>query len=230
MEMIPVIILVVLGVPAALAIWLIVRAVQAGARIEELSFRLSELETEVIRLKRERESAKPAEPAPTPMPVPQVKTAAPSPATHTGSHTGCGSRITRRRNCPGCLGHPDGCTGRSSQTGTGTKTGFHAAKPGANSSKTARRLARRGPAAEPAATPAFASGQSQAAAPSPAIPAATPPVPPRLPPIEPERSATTAAPSRACHQLGTVPGCKGFCLCGGAGILSRHRIRNQVFL
>src|SRR5271167_2642014 len=79
MEMIPVIILVVLGVPAALAIWLIVRVVQAGARIEELSFRLSQLETEVIRLKREREPAKPAEPAPTPMPVPQVKTAAPSP-------------------------------------------------------------------------------------------------------------------------------------------------------
>ena len=54
MEMIPVIVLVVLGVPIALAVWLIVRAVQARGRIEELSFRLSELETEVIRLKRER--------------------------------------------------------------------------------------------------------------------------------------------------------------------------------
>jgi len=79
MEMIPVIILVVLGVPAALAIWLIVRTVQARGRIEELSFRLSELETEIIRLKRERESARPAEPAPKPGPVLQVKTAAPSP-------------------------------------------------------------------------------------------------------------------------------------------------------
>jgi len=79
MEMIPVVVLVVLGVPIALAIWLIVRAVQARGRIEELSFRLSELESEVIRLKRERESAKPAEPAPKPAPVPQVKTAVPSP-------------------------------------------------------------------------------------------------------------------------------------------------------
>ena len=77
--MIPVIILVVLGVPAALAIWLIVRAVQVRGRIEELSFRLSELEAEVIRLKRDREYAKPTEPAPKPVPVPQVKTAVPFP-------------------------------------------------------------------------------------------------------------------------------------------------------
>ena len=62
--MIPIVVLVVLGVPIALAVWLIVRAVQARGRIEELSFRLSELEAEVIRLKREQESAKPVEPAP----------------------------------------------------------------------------------------------------------------------------------------------------------------------
>jgi hypothetical protein len=74
MEMIPVVVLAVLGVPIALAIWLIVRAVQARGRIEELSFRLSELESEVIRLKRERESAKPAEPAPKPMPAPVAAT------------------------------------------------------------------------------------------------------------------------------------------------------------
>ena len=72
MEMIPVVVLVVLGVPIALAVWLIVRAVQAKGRIEELSFRLSELEAEVIRLK--RESAKPAEPAPKPMPMPVAAT------------------------------------------------------------------------------------------------------------------------------------------------------------
>jgi hypothetical protein len=72
--MIPVVVLVVLGVPIALAIWLIVRAVQARGRIEELSFRLSELESEVIRLKREKESAKPAEPAPKPMPAPVAAT------------------------------------------------------------------------------------------------------------------------------------------------------------
>jgi len=69
MEMIPVVVLVVLGVPIVLAIWLIARAVQAKGRIEELSLRLSELESEVIRLKRDGESAKPAEPAPKPMPA-----------------------------------------------------------------------------------------------------------------------------------------------------------------
>jgi hypothetical protein len=74
MEMIPVVVLVVLGVPIVLAVWLIVRAVQAKGHIEELSFRLSELEAEIIRLKRERESTKPAEPAPKPMPAPVAAT------------------------------------------------------------------------------------------------------------------------------------------------------------
>jgi len=73
-SMIPIVVLVVLGVPIALAIWLIARAVQAGSRIEELSSRLSELEAEVIRLKRERETAKPAETAPKPGPVPVAAT------------------------------------------------------------------------------------------------------------------------------------------------------------
>jgi uncharacterized membrane protein len=73
-QLIPIVVLVVLGVPIALAIWLIVRAVQAKGRIEELSFRLSELEAEVIRLKRERESVKPAEPAQKPMPAPVAAT------------------------------------------------------------------------------------------------------------------------------------------------------------
>jgi type II secretory pathway pseudopilin PulG len=77
--LIPIVVLVVLGVPLALAIWLIVRAVQAKGRIEELSFRLSELESEVIRLKRERESTKPTEPAPKLAPVPPMKTVAPAP-------------------------------------------------------------------------------------------------------------------------------------------------------
>ncbi len=74
MEMIPVVVLVVLGVPIVLAIWLIVRAVQARGRIEEFSFRLSELEAEVILLKREGKSTKPAEPAPKPMPAPVAAT------------------------------------------------------------------------------------------------------------------------------------------------------------
>jgi uncharacterized membrane protein len=71
-QLIPIVVLVVFGVPIALAIWLIVRAVQAKGRIEELSFRLSELEAEVIRLK--REPAKPAEPAPKPVPAPAAAT------------------------------------------------------------------------------------------------------------------------------------------------------------
>ena len=48
--------------PIALAIWLIVRASQAKGRIEELACRLSELEAEVIRLKRDSTAVKPAEP------------------------------------------------------------------------------------------------------------------------------------------------------------------------
>ena len=74
-SLIPVIVLFVLGVPIALAIWLIVRTVAAGNRIDELSRRLGGLEAEVYRLKRERESAKPVEPeskpatAPEPAPV-----------------------------------------------------------------------------------------------------------------------------------------------------------------
>jgi uncharacterized membrane protein len=70
--LIPIVVLVVFGIPIALAVWLIVRAVQARGRIEELSFRLSELEAEVIRLK--REPAKSFEPAPKPAPAPAAAT------------------------------------------------------------------------------------------------------------------------------------------------------------
>ena len=66
-QLIPIVVLVVFGIPIALAVWLIVRAVQARRRIEELSLRLSELESEVIRLK--REPAKPSEPTPKPKPA-----------------------------------------------------------------------------------------------------------------------------------------------------------------
>ena len=71
-SLIPVIILVVLGVPVALAIWLIVRAVAAGNRIDELSRRLGGLEAEVYRLKRERESTKRVEPEPKPATAPEA--------------------------------------------------------------------------------------------------------------------------------------------------------------
>jgi uncharacterized membrane protein len=47
------VVLVILGIPIALAIWLMVRAVSAKNRIEELSRRLDELRLEVFRLKKE---------------------------------------------------------------------------------------------------------------------------------------------------------------------------------
>jgi hypothetical protein len=74
MEMIPVVVLVALGVPIVLAIWLIARAVQARGRIEELSLRLSELEAEIILLKRDGKSPTLAEPAPKPMSAPAAAT------------------------------------------------------------------------------------------------------------------------------------------------------------
>jgi len=64
----------VLAVPTALAIWLIARAIQAKQRAGELSRRLDALETEILRLKQDREPARPAEPAP----APQTRIIAPS--------------------------------------------------------------------------------------------------------------------------------------------------------
>ena len=58
------VVLVILGIPIALTIWLIVRANSARNGIEELSQRLGQLESEISRLKRERESPKPVAPAP----------------------------------------------------------------------------------------------------------------------------------------------------------------------
>ena len=50
-----ILILLLIGAPIALAIWLIVRAVGARQSIDELRRRLGSLELEVIRLKKERE-------------------------------------------------------------------------------------------------------------------------------------------------------------------------------
>src|ERR1039457_1497060 len=50
MEALPFIILLVLGVPLALAIWLVVRAVSAKNRIEELARRVDDLQIQVLRL------------------------------------------------------------------------------------------------------------------------------------------------------------------------------------
>ena len=72
------IVILILGVPLALAVWLVVRAVSARNRIEELSQRLVELESDIIRLKREKEVSRPTESAPAPAPQPKIITPAPA--------------------------------------------------------------------------------------------------------------------------------------------------------
>jgi len=49
-----IIILLVIGVPLVIAIWLITRAIQAGNEISELSRRLGTMEVELSRLKEHR--------------------------------------------------------------------------------------------------------------------------------------------------------------------------------
>jgi len=78
--LIPIIVLVVFGVPIAVAIWLIVRAVNAGNTIEELSHRLRKVEFELSQLNQAKvkESPRPAAatpavpPAPAPVSPPPV--------------------------------------------------------------------------------------------------------------------------------------------------------------
>ena len=88
MEPIHVVVLAILAIPIALAIWLIARAIQAKDGMERLSRRLNTLEVEILRLKRDRESARADEPAPAPRPAttfvappvaPQAPVAAPPP-------------------------------------------------------------------------------------------------------------------------------------------------------
>ncbi len=60
------VIVLMLGVPIAVGVWLIVRVVQSGHRIEELARRVGELERELFRFKQERSSASVTQPlAPT---------------------------------------------------------------------------------------------------------------------------------------------------------------------
>ncbi len=79
-SLVALIVLVIFVVPIALAIWLIVKAVKASGRIDELSRRLGAVESELHRLRqvREREAAKTAQPAPAPpiktVPIPPVST------------------------------------------------------------------------------------------------------------------------------------------------------------
>jgi hypothetical protein len=74
---ITVVVLAVLGIPIALFVWLIVRAVSADQRLEALSQRLGAVESEIFRLKREMEPAKPLAPAPAAAPQPSIVTPPP---------------------------------------------------------------------------------------------------------------------------------------------------------
>src|SRR6185312_4490325 len=60
------IILIVLGAPLILAIWLIVRAVTANSEITELRLRLGNLEREVLRLRKEGVTGPESTPAESP--------------------------------------------------------------------------------------------------------------------------------------------------------------------
>src|SRR5262245_16107043 len=64
----------VVGTPVGLVIWLIVRSVRAGERIEELSVRLHRLEREITRLKETPPAARPAEAIPAPALAPEPST------------------------------------------------------------------------------------------------------------------------------------------------------------
>jgi hypothetical protein len=69
--------LLILGIPVALAIWLIARTSSAKTRIEDLTHRFAILESEIARLKQEKEPPRPAEPT---APPAQAKIVATAPA------------------------------------------------------------------------------------------------------------------------------------------------------
>ena len=82
-SVIALVVLVVFGIPLALAVWLIVRAVSARNRIDELSRRMGALESELFRLRQSRpsEPSKPtaATSAPPPEPVAPAPVMPPKP-------------------------------------------------------------------------------------------------------------------------------------------------------
>jgi hypothetical protein len=77
------IVVLVIGIPLALAIWLIVQAVSTRTRIEELSRRLRDLESEFIRLKKESSPTSAAKVAPEPIPTAPAAVATPRPISET---------------------------------------------------------------------------------------------------------------------------------------------------
>jgi len=218
MAMIPFIILVVLGVPAALAIWLIVRAIQTKERIEELSGRLSELETELIRVKRERESARPAGPAPKPVTLPSVKTAAPPPAQPPLGPTIEPEMVPEpplEEIAPGVSGIPAAPLITPARPVSEPKPAF-----GLPTREQILQRQREGLPAKssggPVAASASASRQFQTAAPPPVITAsAPPPVPPRIPPIEPAAIPQPPRPPGSAINWEQFLGVKGFAWAAG---------------
>ncbi|HEV2454326.1 MAG TPA: DUF2339 domain-containing protein, partial [Verrucomicrobiae bacterium] len=73
------VVLVIFGIPIGLAIWLIVRAVNANSQIKELSHRVGALESELLRLRQDREPETTNVAQPTSAPVPEPKIVSPSP-------------------------------------------------------------------------------------------------------------------------------------------------------
>jgi uncharacterized membrane protein len=196
--MIPFIILVVLGVPIALAIWLIIHAVQARGRIEDLSSRLSELESEISRLKREHGSAKPAEPAPTPVPAPPVKAVTPSPIPPPSTPT-IGPEMVPESPlaeiAPGVLGIPAAPPITPTKPVPGPKPAFTL------------------PTREQILQRQREGSAAKSAEPAPA--SVPPPVPPRIPPIEPAAVPPLLRPTGPAINWEQFLGVKGFAWAAG---------------
>ena len=181
------VLLLVLGVPLGVGIWLIVRAVQARGRIEELTVRLSELETEIIRLKRERVSAPAAGAAPVPMP--EAKAAVPSPAPPPVPEA---PPITAAKPVP--EPKPDFTLPTRGQI---------------------LQTQREGAPAKLAETLAAAQTPPPGAAPPPVLPATPPPVPPPPPQIESEAVPPLPRPPGPTINWEQFLGVKGFAWAAG---------------
>jgi len=214
MDALPAVVLVlllILAVPLGVAIWLIVRAVQAKGRIDELSSRLAELETELIRLKRGRESAPSAEPAPKPVTLPPIKTAvppaAPTPPMPTISPEPV-AEAAYEEIAPGVMGIPAAPPITPTQPAPGAKPVF--------TPPTREQILQRQREGSPEkSAEALASAQTPpATAPPPVISAAAPPVQPP-PPIGPESAPPSPRPAAPAINWEQFLGVKGFAWAAG---------------
>src|SRR5208282_3297815 len=177
---------------------LIVHAVQARGRIEDLSCRLSELESEIGRLKREQGSAKPAEPAPTTVPTPPVKAATPSPIPPPSTPM-IGPEMVPESPlaeiAPGVLGIPAAPPITPTKPVPGPKPAF--------TLPTREQILERQREGSPA----------KSAEPAPA--SVPPPVPPRIPPIEPAAVPPLLRPTGPAINWEQFLGVKGFAWAAG---------------